>query len=319
MNRRTFAQTLAGVGAYSLARGSRLSGAEAASNKVATSEFAAGDGSGGSFQLSIMLWTVFTDLPFEQRLEKVAEAGYRNVELVGEYDKWTDADFKRANAKRKELGITFDCTAGLKHGVSVPDAREPLLADLRQTLTIMERIECPALILLSGNRLPEIPREAQHQSCVDTLKAAAAIAQGKSINGEPVRLLLETIDPIENPKYYLTQISEAIEVVEAVAHPQVQLLYDFYHEQIAAGNLIAKLERCVPHLGLVHVADVPGRHEPGTGEINYQNIFRKLAELNYKGMIAMEFHPTGDPVTQLRAAREAALRAGSEAAAKKSS
>jgi hydroxypyruvate isomerase len=319
MNRRTFAQTLAGVGAYSLARGSRLSGAEAASNKVATSEFAAGDGSGGSFQLSIMLWTVFTDLPFEQRLEKVAEAGYRNVELVGEYDKWTDADFKRANAKRKELGITFDCTAGLKHGVSVPDAREPLLADLRQTLTIMERIECPALILLSGNRLPEISREAQHQSCVDTLKAAAAIAQGKSINGEPVRLLLETIDPIENPKYYLTQISEAIEVVEAVAHPQVQLLYDFYHEQIAAGNLIAKLERCVPHLGLVHVADVPGRHEPGTGEINYQNIFRKLAELNYKGMIAMEFHPTGDPVTQLRAAREAALRAGSEAAAKKSS
>jgi hydroxypyruvate isomerase len=317
MNRRTFAQTLAGVGAYGLARASGLPGGEAASNKAAISEFAAADGSGGPFQLSIMLWTVFTDLPFEQRLEKVAEAGYRNVELVGEYDKWTDADFKRANAKRKELGITFDCTAGLKHGVSVPDDREALLADLRQTLPIMERIDCPAMILLSGNRIPEISREVQHQSCIDTLKAAAAIVQGKSINGEPVRLLLETIDPVENPKYYLTQIAEAIEVVEAVAHPQVQLLYDFYHEQIAAGNLIAKLERCVPHLGLVHIADVPGRHEPGTGEINYQNIFRKLAELNYKGMIAMEFHPTGDPVTQLRTAREAALRTGSEAAAKK--
>ena len=70
-------------------------------------------------------------------------------------------------------------------------------------------------------------------------------------------------------------------------------------------------------LGLVHVADVPGRHEPGTGEINYQNIFRKLAELNYAGMVAMEFHPSGDPVSQLRAARDMALRAGREALAKK--
>jgi hydroxypyruvate isomerase len=121
-----------------------------------------------------------------------------------------------------------------------------------------------------------------------------------------VRLLLETIDPEENPKYYLTQMVEALQVVQEVNHPQVQLLYDIYHEQIAAGNLIAKLAKCIPYLALVHIADVPGRHEPGTGEINYQNIFAKLAELNYTGMVAMEFHPTGDPVKQLRAAREMA-------------
>src|SRR5580700_7997227 len=72
------------------------------------------------FKLSVMLWTVFRDLPFEQRLEKVAEAGYQNVELVGEYAKWSDDDFNRANAKRKELGIRFDATAGLKHGVGNP-------------------------------------------------------------------------------------------------------------------------------------------------------------------------------------------------------
>jgi hydroxypyruvate isomerase len=273
--------------------------------------------SGAPFELSVMLWTVFTDLPFEQRLEKVAEAGYRNVELVGEYDKWTEDEFKRANRKRKELGITFDCTAGLKHGVSNPDDREPLLAELRQVLPIMEQIDCPSMILLSGNRIPELSREAQHQSSIDTLKAAVTLVEGKSINGKPVRLLLETIDPEENPRYYLTEIVEALDVVEAVGHPQVQLLYDFYHEQITAGNLIRKLEKSIPHLGLVHIADVPGRHEPGTGEINYQNIFRKLAELNYTGMAAMEFHPSGDPVTQLRAARDMALRAGSEPLGKK--
>jgi hydroxypyruvate isomerase len=101
-----------------------------------------------------------------------------------------------------------------------------------------------------------------------------------------------------------------LEVVQSVEHPQVRLLYDIYHEQIAAGNLIEKLEKSLPYLGLVHVADVPGRHEPGTGEINYQNIFRKLAELNYTGMVAMEFHPSGDPVMQLRAAGEMARCAG---------
>jgi hydroxypyruvate isomerase len=194
----------------------------------------------------------------------------------------------------------------LKHGVSVPEHREALLAELRQTLPVMERIDCPTMIMLSGNRVEGMPREIQHQSCVDTLKAGAKVVEGKSIDGQPVRLLLETIDPEENPKYYLTQMVEALQVVQEVNHPQVQLLYDIYHEQIAAGNLIAKLAKCIPYLALVHIADVPGRHEPGTGEINYQNIFAKLAELNYTGMVAMEFHPTGDPVKQLRAAREMA-------------
>lgn len=276
-----------------------------------------GKAPGVPFKLSVMLWTVFTDLPFEQRLEKVAEAGYRNVELVGEYEKWTENDFKRVNAKRKELGISFDCTAGLKHGVANPDDRQALLAELRDALPIMEKIDCPAMILLSGNRVPGMPRETQHQSCIETLKAAAAMVDGKAINGQPVRLLLETIDPVENPQYFLTSVAEALEIVQAVDHPQVQLLYDFFHEQIAAGNLIAKLEKSIHHLGLVHIADVPGRHEPGTGEINYQNIYRKLAEMNYEGVIAMEFLPTRDPVAKLRAAREMALRAGSEAPGKK--
>jgi hydroxypyruvate isomerase len=314
MNRRAFVQTVAEtvVGAYGLSHCSSLRGADA------TTAATKGEGGGVPFRLSVMLWTVFTDLPFEQRLEKVAEAGYRNVELVGEYYDWTEADFRRANSKRKELGINFDCTAGLKHGVSVPDHRQPLLDELRHALPIMEKLDCPNMILLSGNRVSGLPGDAQHRCCIDTLKAAADVVHGKSVNGEPVRLLLETIDPEENPQYYLTQIAEALEIVQATAHPQVRLLYDLYHEQIAAGNLIEKLEKSLPHLGLVHVADVPGRHEPGTGEINYQNIFRKLAELNYTGVAAMEFHPSGDPVIQLRAAREMALRAGRDALSKES-
>jgi hydroxypyruvate isomerase len=82
-------------------------------------------------------------------------------------------------------------------------------------------------------------------------------------------------------------------VVRAVNHPQVQFLYDIFHEQMGFGNLIEKLEKNIDVIGLIHVADVPGRHEPGTGEINYANIYRKLAGLNYKKKVAMEFYAGG--------------------------
>ena len=262
------------------------------------------------YKFSVMLWTVFKKMPFEERLEKVVEAGYRNVELIGEYKKWSDEEWTRALAKSKELGITFDVTAGLRHGAANPNDREALLADVRNELPIMQRLNCPAVIIMSGNVVPGMPREVQHQSCIDGLKQAAALVEGKQINGEPVRLLLENIDPEENPKYYLTSVAEGFEIIRAVDHPQVRLLYDFFHEQISEGNLIEKLEKNIEYTGLVHIADVPGRHIPGTGEINYDSIYRKLAELNYKHTVAMEFLPIHDGVDELRRAKEQAKRAG---------
>jgi hydroxypyruvate isomerase len=86
-------------------------------------------------------------------------------------------------------------------------------------------------------------------------------------------------------------------------------LYDFYHEQRSSGNLLEKLANNIDLIGLVHIADVPGRHEPGTGEIDYANIYRRLAELHYDRFLAMEFYPTGDPAATLRAARLAAVAA----------
>lgn len=256
------------------------------------------------FPLSVMLWTVFRDMPFEKRLEKIAEAGYRNVELVGEYGKWTDAEFETANSARKRLGIRFDATAGLKHGVADPAVRDAFLAELEQALVPMKTLDCPAMIVLSGNAVDGLSHKEQHQSCIDGLKRSAALVEGKQIGGEPVRILLECIDPEENPHYFLQSAAEAIEIVRAVNHPQVQFLYDMFHEQIAEGNLIEKLEKNIDVIGLIHVADVPGRHEPGTGEINYDNVYRKLAELKYQRIAAMEFRPVGDAVAALRNARE---------------
>jgi hydroxypyruvate isomerase len=258
-----------------------------------------------------MLWTVFNNLPFEERLAKVAEAGYSNIELVGEYNAnhWTDADFARAIAAAKRLGIRFDSTAGMEHaghvdGLADPAQRDPFLAELKQALVPMERLSCPGMIVLSGNTVPGLSREAQHQSCVDTLKRGAELIDGKQIDGQPMRLLLECNHVGEAPKCFLTAAAEGIEIVRAVNHPQVQFLYDIYHEQMGFGDLIEKLDKHIDVIGLVHIADVPGRHEPGTGEINYGNIYKKLAQLNYRYNVAMEFRPVGDPVAALRAARE---------------
>lgn len=262
------------------------------------------------YQLSVMLWTVFTDLPFEQRLEKIVEAGFHNVELIGEYKKWSEAEFKQAVEKSHQLGIHFDITAGLAHGAANPADRDALVADVRNELPIMERLGCPAVIIMSGNVVAGMPRSTQHQSCIESLKRAVSVVEGKQINGEPVRLLLENIDPEENPQYYLTSVAEGFEIVRAVNHPQVRLLYDFFHEQISEGNLIEKLEKNIEYTGLVHIADVPGRHIPGTGEINYDSIYRKLVDLNYNRMVAMEFLPLHNGVEELRRSRAQALRGG---------
>src|SRR5216117_1565998 len=257
------------------------------------------------FNLSVMLWTVYKDLPFEQRLEKVAEAGYQAVELVKEFENWTDADFRRANSKKRSLGITFDATAGVWTAIADPRARDKFVADLKNFLPIAEKLECSAIIVLSGNRVEGLSHDAHHEACIEALKRGSDLAAKQK-----AALLLENIDQEENPKYYLTSVAEGFEIVRKVNHPNVKFLYDFYHEQIAEGNLIEKLQKNIDLVGLVHVADVPGRHEPGTGEINYSNIFRKLGDLGYSRFVAMEFVPKGEPASALRAAREMALKSG---------
>ncbi|HWT65900.1 MAG TPA: TIM barrel protein, partial [Terracidiphilus sp.] len=220
------------------------------------------------------------------------------------YKDWSPADFARANAARQRLGLHFDATAGLKNGVGDPSTRAAFLDELRAALVPMRTLECPAMIVLSGNIIETRTRQQQHDACIETLRQAAKLIEGQSIAGEPVRLLLECIDPEENPHHYLQTAAEGLAIVRAINHPQVQFLYDFFHEQIAAGNLIEKLERNIDIIGLVHIADVPGRHHPGTGEINYASIYRKLADLHYRHAVAMEFLPQSDPTTELRTARE---------------
>ena len=269
---------------------------------AARSSAAAVEADGVPFSLTVMLWTVYRDLAFPQRLEKVAEAGYHAVELVDEFKDWKPQDFADARRKKRELGMVFDGTCGVWLPLADAARREAFLKSLRDFVPTMRELECTRLIMQTGDKIPGLSPGEMHANCIETLKRGADIARENNIE-----LLIENIDPEENPKYFLTSSAEGFDIVRSVANPHVKFLYDLFHEQIAEGNLIEKLEKNIDLVGLVHVADVPGRHHPGTGEINYPNIFRKLAELRYSRYIAMEFNPLGDAVKELRDARELAI------------
>jgi hydroxypyruvate isomerase len=260
-----------------------------------------GDSAQAGPQFSVMIWTLNKLGTFDENLERVAQAGYHHVELVGEFKKWSEEDYRRILGRMQTLKITVDATSGVGPGFADPSGGDAFLTALKGLIPAAQRLQCKQIILLSGKRIEGAPPQSQHMASIEALKRAADVLSSANLVA-----VIEPIDRLENPTIYLDGVTEAFEIVHAVGSPNIRVLYDVYHEQREFGNLIAKFETNIDQVGLIHIADVPGRHEPGTGEINYLNIYRKLAQLNYKGKIAMEFYPTGDIVETLRRAREQA-------------
>lgn len=262
------------------------------------------------FRLSIMASTLGRGLKPDVLLAQISDAGYQGVELNGEYQDWSEAEIGRFNSQCRSLKITCDCivdrpTPGGIVGAADPKAGEAFQRKVVDMLAVAKKLESPAIIIRAGARVLSVSRETQHDVCIDNMKRAGELA-GK----DGVVLLLENGDREENATSYLTSAAEGIEIVRRVGSPNVKMLYDFFHAQIEEGGLIKKLDKNnIDLIGTVHVADVPGRHEPGTGEINYPNIVRKLVEVKFNGWMAMEYRPTGDPVASLRTAREMVLQA----------
>ena len=252
-------------------------------------------------QFSIMMWTLNKLGTFEENLDRVALAGYHHVELVGEFKKWSEEDYGRILARLQKLRISVDATSGVGPGFADPSGADAFLSALKSLIPAAQRLECKQIILLSGKRIDGASAGSQHAASIESLKRAA-----DTLGSAGLTAVIEPIDRIENPTIYLDGVTEAFEIAQAVGSPNVRVLYDIYHEQREFGNLIEKFEKNIAQVGLIHIADVPGRHEPGTGEINYPNIYRKLAVLNYSGTIAMEFYPRGDIVETLRRARDQA-------------
>jgi hydroxypyruvate isomerase len=250
-----------------------------------------------------MLWTLRPKYTAEQAIDLVAGAGYNGFELVDEDKKWSPADVARIRARMTKLGIVCDAISGISAGFADQDGGERLADALPPRMDQAERLGCRRIILLSGKRVPGMSRDAQHALCVRNLKRAGELAAKRRFE-----LLLEPIDALENPPIYLTHVAEAFAIARTVNLPSVSVLYDFYHEARGISDpanvstLLLPLQGNFDLLGLVHVANVPGRSVPTNGEIKYPDVYRGLREGGYKGWLAMEFLPTGTAETELRQA-----------------
>jgi hydroxypyruvate isomerase len=253
-------------------------------------------------QFSVMIWTLKKLGSFEANLNRVSQAGYHHVELTGEYKQWSDDDYRRMLALMEGLKITVDAISGVNPGFGDPSSQDAFLASLKALIPQAQRLKAKQVILLSSKVIEKAAPGVQHAASIEALKRAGDLLASAGLNA-----VIEPIDRIENPTIYLDGVTEAFEIVQAVGNPNIRVLYDVYHEQRQWGNLIEKFEKNIDQVGLIHVADVPGRHQPGTGEIDYLNIYHRLVQLNYKGVIAMEFYPTGDdPIETLEKARNQA-------------
>ena len=243
---------------------------------------------------SVMLWTLRGS--FEERVEIAAKAGMQSVELVAEHVNWTDADAAKKKFLRSfDLGMdTMIATPDwVKRPVSMvdPAQRDNFLADVKNAITWSQKLEVPQIILMGGNEIPGRTYEQQYASLVEGAKRAADLASKARVT-----LIFEPLNSKVNHKgYFLTTCVEGLKLVKDVDNPYLKLLFDIYHEQVQIGNVIRTLTEAAPNVAVFHIADNPGRNDPGTGEMNYPNIYKAIQKTGYAGYICMEYLPLADP------------------------
>lgn len=232
-------------------------------------------------------------------VEGIAHAADLGLEAVEFFDiEGADREAVREASEEHGVDIAASLTVGVAgntgaegESITDPSLHERAVSDIERSLELGGELGTETLIVTVGPEREELPPGAEHRAIVNVLQDAAPAAQRAGIT-----LVVEPLNnPVDHPGYYLTSSAEAYEIVDAVDSPRVGVLYDVYHQQITEGNLIANVREHGEFIGHYHVADVPGRHEPGTGEIDYANVLEAIADTGYDGYVGLEFAPTGDP------------------------
>jgi len=248
-------------------------------------------------RFSVCIEMIYRELPFLNRIDAVAEAGLSSFEFWS----WRSKDLKGIQERKEKYGLAISTFCVEPMGKIVdPNTRDEFMTGVRDSIRIAHKLECSRLIVTTGNEIENVSRKLQHESVVKSLKEVAKLAEKANIT-----LLLEPLNVLVDHKgYYLCSSREGFDILREVNSPNIRLLYDIYHQQITEGNLIDTITKNITCIGHFHVGDVPGRHEPGTGEINYANVFKKIDELGYDGFIGLEFEPLTDSREALKKAME---------------
>ena len=246
-------------------------------------------------EVSVVPWGPFGGDSLESAIERTAGAGADAIEVLG-LDGHTPGEVGELAADHgldvAVLGATGETTGidTVSPAVVDPDSVDQAVSDLQRSVQRAAEAGARNLLVCVGQRQDDLHPHEQHVALVDALRGAAPAAEDAGVTIVPEVLNTR----VDHPGYYLDSPFEAYEVVHAVDSPNVKVLYDVYHQQITEGNVIANLRDNVEYVGHVHFADVPGRHEPGTGELNFRRIFRELDEAGYDGYVGAELVPTGD-------------------------
>ena len=246
---------------------------------------------------------MFQSLPFAERFAAVKAAGLNHAEFWG----WAHRDLTEIKEASEKNGVQItsmcvgskDATLATEYGEKAllsPDSGDVLFQVVEESIKAAKFLNVPALIITTGQERADISHEAQHQYVVSTLRQAAPLFEKAGILAvlEPLNILCD------HKGYFLSSGYEAFDIIREVNSPHVKLLYDIYHQQITEGNLIPNIRNHIDLIGHFHVADNPGRHEPGTGEINYKNVFAAIDALGYEGAVGLEYSPTIDAAEALQ-------------------
>lgn len=239
------------------------------------------------------LSTLFTDVPMLDRFERAARAGFSAVEMQFPYEE-TPADLRaRLLSNRLKLVLhnlpAGDFAAGERGFACHPGREVEFRAGVARAIDYAHALGVPQLNCLAGKAPPGVDDAVLRATLVGNLRYAAAV-----LKEERIKLLVEPINNYDIPGFWLNRTDRALSVLDEVGSENLFIQYDVYHAQRFEGELAATLKKQLPRIAHVQVADNPGRHEPGTGEINYPFIFAHLERIGYRGYIGCEYMPTGN-------------------------
>lgn len=243
-------------------------------------------------RLAANLSMLFADAPFLGRFDRAAAAGFRRVEFQFPYAH-TPAEVGAALDAAGLECVLFNLPAGDwaagERGIAAHPARvDEFRRGVALALEYAGRLGCRRINCLAGLRDPGVPAEEQRAALVENLRFAAAALAERGLT-----LLVEPLNAYDVPGFLLHGSRAALDLIDAVGAPNLMLQYDVYHMQRGEGELAATVAANLGRIGHIQIADAPGRHQPGTGEIRYRFLLPHLDRIGYTGVVGLEYHPQG--------------------------
>lgn len=249
---------------------------------------------------------LFCEQDFPQRFAAAARAGFRGVEFHFPYGYPKD-DLVRAARQAEVDVVLFNLPAGNwevgERGIAChPGRMEEFRAGVALAAQYAQALGCPRLNCLAGIRPMDVPRDMAWATLISNLRFAA-----ETLGRHGIKLMVEPVNTRDIPGFFVTRTAQALELIDAVGCDNLFLQYDIYHAQVMEGDLATTIEENIARIGHVQIADNPGRHEPGTGEIRFPFLFDLLDRLGYDSWIGCEYKPnagTEEGLSWLAQARE---------------